>query len=125
MKIYLSGLESDGLDSKAEEVLGFGVSFIKGLLDNPSIWVSDMLFSDRDPESTCQAEEYLEKTFFTQERVHHILKVIVTKYLILSQAEIDLWKEDSLKFFIHMKFQSNEVQGNYLREKARNLIAGI
>jgi hypothetical protein len=31
-----------------EKIHGFGVSWIKGLLDNPSIWVSDMLFSDRD-----------------------------------------------------------------------------
>ena len=53
------------LITKAEEILGFGISWIKGLLDNPDIWVSDMLFSDRDPESTGQAEEYLEKTFFT------------------------------------------------------------
>ncbi len=44
---------------KSEEILGFGISFIKGLLDNPSIWVSDLLFSDRDPDVTAQAEDYL------------------------------------------------------------------
>ena len=31
----------------------------------PYIWVSDMLFSDKDPELTGQKEEYLEKEFFT------------------------------------------------------------
>jgi hypothetical protein len=29
-------------------------------MENPGIWVSDMLFSDREPEFTSQAEEYLE-----------------------------------------------------------------
>jgi hypothetical protein len=108
-----------------EEILGFGVSWIKGLLDNPSIWVSDMLFSDRDQESTGKAEEFLEKTFFTEARIHHILKVIVTEYILLTNEELALWQEDSLKFFLHMKLQSNEVKGNFLREKAKGLIAGI
>ncbi len=49
----------------SEEILGFGISWTKGLLDNPSIWVSDMLFSDRDPEATGIAEDFLEKSFFT------------------------------------------------------------
>ena len=84
-----------------------------------------MLFSDRDPESTGQAEEFLEKTFFTQARIHHILKVIVTEYILLTNEELEMWQEDSLKFFLHMKLQSNEVKGNYLREKAKGLIAGI
>ena len=53
------------------------------------------------------------------------MSVIVTKYLILTTDEIQLWKDDSLKFFLHMKNQSNEVKGNYLREKAKCLIAGI
>jgi len=73
------------------------------LLDNPAIWVSDMLFSDRDPESTGKAEEFLEKTFFTETRLHHILKVILTEYLLLTAEELSLWREDSLKFFLHMK----------------------
>jgi hypothetical protein len=122
---YYKQNDDEDLASKAEEILGFGISFIKGLLDNPSIWVSDLLFSDRDPNSTSQAEEYLEKTFFTQERIHHILKVIVTQYLILTNEELELWKSESLKFFLNMKYASNEVKGNFLREKAKNLIAGI
>ena len=35
------------------------------------------------------------------------------------------WKDDSLKFFIDMKEESNEVKGNYLRQKALRLIAAI
>jgi hypothetical protein len=71
------------------------------------------------------AEEFLEKTFFTEARIHHILKVIVTEYILITNEELSLWQEDSLKFFLHMKLQSNEVKGNYLREKAKGLIAGI
>lgn len=75
----------------AEEILGFGISWIKGLLDNPAIWVSDMLFSDRDPEATGKAEEFLEKTFFTEVRIHHILKIVVTEYILLTKEELELW----------------------------------
>lgn len=96
--------EDDELVAKAEEVLGFGVSWVKSLLDNPAIWVSDMLFSDRDSESTSEAEEYLEKAFFTEERVHTMLRVSVTQYLILTKAEIALWNSDPVKFYHHMKF---------------------
>jgi hypothetical protein len=84
-----------------------------------------MLFSDRDPESTGKAEEFLEKTFFTEARIHHILKIVVTEYILLTKEELELWQEDSLKFFLHMKLMSNEVKGNYLRDKAKSLIAGI
>lgn len=95
------------------------------MLDNPAIWVSDLLFSDRDASDTGQAEEYLEKQFFTQERLELILRVIVTQYLVLTNEELQMWQEDSLKFFLHMKLESNEVKGNLLREKAKALIAGI
>ena len=61
----------------------------------------------------------MENTFFTKDRIHNILTVIVTKYLILTSEEMQLWQEDSLKFFLHMKIQSNEVKGHYLREKAK------
>jgi len=43
----------------------------------------------------------------------------------LTPEEIDLWKNESLKYFLHMKNTSNEIKGNYLREKAKNLIASI
>lgn len=59
MRLYASD------DSKAEEILGFGISWIKGLLDNPALWVSDMIYSDRDADVTGEAEAYLEKHFFT------------------------------------------------------------
>lgn len=122
---YRDYQEDETLITKAERVLSFGITWIKSLLDNPGIWVSDMLFSDRDPEQTNQIEEYLEKTYFTGERVHTILHVILTQYIILTREEIEQWKEDSLKFFLQMKYQSNEVKGNLLRDRAKSLIAGI
>jgi hypothetical protein len=51
VKTYTLG-DDEELVTLSEEILGFGVSWVKGLMDNPSIWVSDMLFSDRDPEAT-------------------------------------------------------------------------
>jgi hypothetical protein len=112
-------------NSKAEEILGVGISWIKGLLDNPGIWVSDLVYSDRDADSTGEAESYLEKTFFTKERIHHILRVILTKYLTITREEVTHWEKDSLQFFLYLKENSNEIRGNFLREKAKSLIAGI
>jgi hypothetical protein len=54
-KLYLEGQDEETV-TLAEEILGFGISWIKSLLDNPGIWVSDMLFSDRDSDATGQAE---------------------------------------------------------------------
>lgn len=87
--------------------------------------MSDILPSDRDPNETEEVENYLEKHFFVKERLLLMLKVIVTKYVVLTKEEIELWKEDSLKYFLHMKYLSNEVKGNYLREKSKSLIASI
>lgn len=58
VNIYKQSAETldEELISRADTVLGFGVSWFKGLLDNPSIWISDLVFSDRDAESTGQAE---------------------------------------------------------------------
>lgn len=54
-----------------------------------------------------------------------MLKSIITKFLVYTREELDLWQTDSLKFFLHMKFLSNEVKGNFLREKAKGLIAAL
>eukprot|EP00347_Sterkiella_histriomuscorum_P023381 403334851 len=120
-----NSFHDESVVQKAESILGYGVNFIKGLLDNPAIWTSDLIFSDRDPDSTGQAEEYLEKQFFTTETIQKILSQTVVNYLALTKEEIELWKEDSLKFFLYMKQYSNEVKGNLLREKAKSLLAGI
>jgi hypothetical protein len=46
-------------------------------------------------------------------------------YLVLTDEEVQLWKEDPFEYFIQTKEQSNQVKGNYLREKALRLIAAI
>lgn len=111
--------------SEAEQVLGFSISFIKCLLENPSIWVSDRILSEREEDENEDIENYLEQNFFLKDRILNMFKVCVTKYIVLTSEEIELWKEDSLKYFLHMKYLSNEVKGNFLREKAKGLIAAI
>ena len=54
-----------------------------------------------------------------------MLQVCVTKFIVLTNDEVELWKDDSLKFFLHVKYSSNEVKGNLLRDKAKSLIAAI
>lgn len=46
-------------------------------------------------------------------------------YLVLTDEEVQLWKEDPFEYFIQTKEQSNQVKGNFLREKALRLIAAI
>jgi hypothetical protein len=52
VKVYTTEGQDEKIVSLAEEILGFGVTWIRGLLDNPAIWISDMIFSDRDSEQT-------------------------------------------------------------------------
>jgi hypothetical protein len=84
--------------------LSYGLNFFKGMLQNPNIWVSDMVFSDQDADSTNEVEQYLASTCFTTPRVSQMLKTIVTQYIVFSNDEVELWKLDSLKFFLHMKY---------------------
>jgi hypothetical protein len=44
---------------------------------------------------------------------------LTQSYIILTQEEIEKWKDDSLDFYISQKEESNEVRGNYLRDKAK------
>lgn len=47
------------------------------------------------------------------------------KYLMLTSDEIKAWQEDSLAYFLDVKSESNVTKGNFLREKANRLVAGI
>lgn len=52
-----------------------------------------------------------------------IFSALTRKYLVYTTEEINIWKEDSLKFYLDAKNESNETKGNYLREKAQRLLA--
>jgi hypothetical protein len=52
VKVYSTEGQDEKIVTLAEEILGFGVTWIRALLDNPGIWISDMIFSDRDSEQT-------------------------------------------------------------------------
>lgn len=54
-----------------------------------------------------------------------MLKVIAFQYIIFTSEEIEVWRDDSLRFFMIMKNMSNEIKGNYLRDKSKALIAAI
>jgi len=49
----------------------------------------------------------------------------VQRFVILTQKEIEQWNEDSMQFFLNQKEWGNDVKGNYLRERAENLISNI
>jgi len=70
-------------------------------------------------------EKFCEEVVFTKEKIHQIFLALTRKYLVYTEEEIESWKEDSLKFYLDAKNQSNERKGNYLREKAIRLIEAI
>jgi hypothetical protein len=47
-----------------------------------------------------------------------MLSSIASKFVILTAQELDLLREDELKFYIQQKDLSNETRGNFLRDKA-------
>ena len=53
-----------------------------------------------------------------------IYTALTRKYLVYTTEEIEAWREDSLKFYLDAKNESNESKGNFLREKAQRLLAG-
>lgn len=54
-----------------------------------------------------------------------LLRTTVVQFMILSQEEVDQWKDDSLKFFLDMKEESNENKGALLRGRAKRFIAAL
>lgn len=47
-----------------------------------------------------------------------IFSALTRKYLVYTTEEIATWTDDSLKFYLDAKNESNECKGNFLREKA-------
>ena len=93
------------------------------MLEAPGIW-DHALVADQDQKDS-GADQWLTDNVFTDDFLGQLLKQVTIKFLILSEDEVELWKEDSLKYFIDMKEESNETKGNYLRGKANRVIAGI
>lgn len=53
------------------------------------------------------------------------LSKLTKSYLALTQEEIELCQSSPLQFYISQKDATNEVKGNQLREKAKEMMAGI
>lgn len=54
-----------------------------------------------------------------------MLSSIASKFVILTAQELDLLREDELKFYIQQKDLSNETRGNFLRDKALQVVANM
>ena len=70
-------------------------------------------------------EAFMEQEIFTPPRINQILTKLVQKYIVLSQKELEQWDQDSMGFFLNKKEWGNDVKGNYLRERAENLVVSI
>jgi len=85
-ELYVS--DDDEFSGKAEQIIGFAISFFYGLLENPSIWVSDVLLSEKGVEESSSIEKFFEEQVFIPNTVHTILRIIVSKYLIYTKDEL-------------------------------------
>ena len=75
-------------------------------------------------EDPLAAEKYAQNVLFSEANAMKIFSALTRKYLVYTNEEIEQWKEDSLKFYLHARNESNEIKGNFLREKAQRLLAG-
>lgn len=121
--IYLEDHEQ--LASKVEETFGCALDFFRNILQDCSIWQSDMLGFDPSETSNEMLEELITQHIFNEARVHEMLSAIVSKFAILTQQELELLKEDELRFYVQQKDQSNETKGNFLRDKALQVVANL
>lgn len=90
------------LSSLAEEVLGNAINYFKGLLDDPNIWISDMIGFDPTlelPNSTnnkCDFEKYLEENIFVELKTVQMLSFLTETYIVLTKEEIEQWRDEPL-----------------------------
>lgn len=64
------------LSAIAEEIIGNSINYFKGLLEDPNIWVSDMLgfeMPGEEEQDGPDIENHLNSNIFTEEKVFAIL----------------------------------------------------
>lgn len=92
------------------------------MLEHPGIWDQDVLNPNSEKPSP---DIWMRQEIFTDNFLNQLLVFAVRNYFMLSCEEVTLWNEDSLKFFIDMKEESNENKGAILRDRAKRLVAGV
>ena len=122
--IDLEGGEEGQVGSVCETILSYAISFTYCLLENPGIWGDIPSYGDEE-EDAANPEHFVEQNIFPPERIKSLLTSLTMKYLMLTNDEIKAWETDSLAYFMDVKSESNVTKGNFLREKANRLVAGI
>ena len=59
-KVYLSPDGDEDQVAEAEEILGNAITYFKGLLEDPNIWISDMIGYEPLKQDQENLEEFLE-----------------------------------------------------------------
>lgn len=103
------------------------------LLEDPNIWRSSLIpiqefnfggGTGEESKDELEAERFCETVLFSQANTLKIYQALTRKFLVYTNEEIELWKADSLKFYLDLKDESYECKGNFLRENALRLLAG-
>jgi hypothetical protein len=118
--IDLEGGDDETVGSLCESIISYSISFAYCLLENPGIW-GDI----PDGDDNSGPEKFVEANIFTADKVKSMLQTLTMKYLLLTNDEVAAWQADPLAYFMDVKSESNVTKGNYLREKANRLVAGI
>jgi hypothetical protein len=107
--------DEDSAFSKLENILAQSLIFHKSFLTNPNIWLSDAPFGAESPEDINEVETFYKKNFYSENRIIEMLSILTTRYLPLTNSEVELWKSSPLDFFIQQKNSGNDQEGSYLR----------
>jgi len=70
-------------------------------------------------------ETFVSEKLYDENSLMTILKILTENYIVFTAKEVEKWQQDSLDFFLNQKEESNEVSGNFLRNKSKQLIAAI
>lgn len=85
--------EDEKLSAVAEEILGNSIAYFKGLLEDPYIWRSDMIYDfepeeQKEEQNAVDLEEYIASNIFTEQQTIKMLQSMTQKFIILTDLEI-------------------------------------
>ena len=78
-------IDLEKLGSCCESLLGFGISFVFSVLENPNIWQSDfepLGEANQKQVGEMSVEKFVEEVIFTKEKTHLIFLALTRKYLV-------------------------------------------
>ena len=121
---FLNGEYNASIEHELYElarILAQGIRFHKSVIENPYLWVSDMIYNDSNVEDIQKVEDQL-KNYYSNDKLRTMCDSIIVNYLPLDQKELETWEEDPTAFY----FQTQEMAADsMLREQTIEFIKAV